>query len=215
MSLALFIAYQSTQDVATRNLLVKMNLNLARKVAHRAKEICSEEYCDLEQEAFIGVIKAVERFDPSKGCAFSSFAVPYIYGKILQYLRDKGHLIRLSQSIQTLESKGRQVIVELTNELGRKPSLQEISDKLQCSVEDYVLAASATRNSRHMGVIDVDSEDWLVGESTKVDDTPELRKLDLDGLKEDEIAALKGKGKHSRRQVWEDLGKQYAALQER
>lgn len=217
MSLALFLAYQSTKDVATRNTLVKMNLNLARKMAHRAKDICNEEYQDLEQEAAIGLIKAVERFDPKRGCAFSSFAVPYVYGKILQYLRDKGHLIRLSQSIQCLESKGRQAIVELTNELGRKPTLLEIAERLECSVEDYVLATSATRNSRHLGVIDAESEDWLVGSVDEIDDTPELKPLDMSGLKEDEIAALKSKGKGkktSRRSVWGQLSDQYASVQE-
>jgi RNA polymerase sigma-B factor len=210
MSLELFLAYQATNDIQVRNTLVKMNLNLARKVAHQAKSVCDEDYNDLVQEASIRLIKAVERFDPKRGCAFSSFAMPYLYNGILQYLRDKGNLIRLSQSMQTLETKGRQAIVELTNELGRKPSLLEISERLGCKPERYQEAVAAVRNSRQCSVIDSDTEEYLYSSNslTAQDAPPEAKALDTAWLKPSEIKAMKGNGKKakaSRREAWGNL----------
>lgn len=66
----------------------RLNMPLARKVAQRASRQCTEEYEDLEQLAMIGLQKAIERFSPSHGHAFSSFAVPYIRGEIGHFLRD-------------------------------------------------------------------------------------------------------------------------------
>ncbi len=71
-----------------RNRLVVQNRPLAREIAHRFKDQCPEPYEDLEQIASIGLIKAVEKYDPSRGAAFSSFAVPYIQGEIQHALRD-------------------------------------------------------------------------------------------------------------------------------
>jgi RNA polymerase sigma-B factor len=71
-----------------RNQLVVQNRPLAREIAHRFKDQCPEPYEDLEQMATIGLIKAVEKYDPSRGAAFSSFAVPYIQGEIQHALRD-------------------------------------------------------------------------------------------------------------------------------
>lgn len=71
-----------------RNRLVVQNRPLAREIAHRFKDQCPEPYEDLEQIATIGLIKAVEKYDSSRGVAFSSFAVPYIQGEIQHALRD-------------------------------------------------------------------------------------------------------------------------------
>lgn len=71
-----------------RNQLVIRNRSLAREIAHRFKDQCPEPYEDLEQIATIGLIKAVEKYDPNRGAAFSSFAVPYIQGEIQHALRD-------------------------------------------------------------------------------------------------------------------------------
>jgi len=63
-------------------------MGLARKVAHRNAPNCPEPYEDIENIAAIGLIKAVEKFDPNKGVSFSSFAVPYIEGELKHYFRD-------------------------------------------------------------------------------------------------------------------------------
>lgn len=81
---------KSPQSVKLRNQIVAANRGLVREEAHRWRGQCSEPFEDLVQEGYFGLIKAVERFDPSTGNAFSSFAMPYIRGAIQHYLRDKG-----------------------------------------------------------------------------------------------------------------------------
>lgn len=78
----------SRKAIQLRNRIVVKNRALARDIAHRMSVQCPEPYEDLEQLASIGLIKAVEKFDPARGVAFSSFAVPYIRGEIQHFLRD-------------------------------------------------------------------------------------------------------------------------------
>lgn len=78
----------SRKAIEFRNRIVVKNRALARDIAHRMVDQCPEPYEDLEQIASIGLIKAVEKFDPARGVAFSSFAVPYIRGEIQHFLRD-------------------------------------------------------------------------------------------------------------------------------
>ncbi|MBW4422110.1 MAG: sigma-70 family RNA polymerase sigma factor [Myxacorys californica WJT36-NPBG1] len=98
---ALFWEYFEARQTGTktesairlRNQLVEQNIGLAREIAHRAASECPEPYEDLEQIAAIGLIRAVEKFDPSTGNAFSSFAVPYIRGEIQHHNRDHGYSV--------------------------------------------------------------------------------------------------------------------------
>ncbi|MBW4420745.1 MAG: sigma-70 family RNA polymerase sigma factor [Myxacorys californica WJT36-NPBG1] len=98
---ALFWKYFEARQAGTktdaairlRNQIVEQNIGLAREIAHRAASECPEPYEDLEQIAAIGLIRAVEKFDPSTGNAFSSFAVPYIKGEIQHHNRDHGYSV--------------------------------------------------------------------------------------------------------------------------
>jgi RNA polymerase sigma factor (sigma-70 family) len=78
------------ETIKERNRLALENHGLARKVAHYYASRSAMPYEDLEQIAFLGLIKAIERFDPFKGNQFSSLALPFIRGEVLHYLRDKG-----------------------------------------------------------------------------------------------------------------------------
>ena len=75
-SMELLLQYQQNPSVGLRNKLVRMNAGLVRKIAHRVSHQCAEPYEDLEQIGYLGLIRAIERFNPTQGCAFSSFAVP-------------------------------------------------------------------------------------------------------------------------------------------
>ena len=88
-SLALLRQYQQTPCNQIRNQLVQLNIGLVRKEVHHWVKQCTESYEDLMQVGCIGLIRAIERFDLSRGSAFSTFAVPYIRGEIQHYLRDK------------------------------------------------------------------------------------------------------------------------------
>ena len=82
--------YSKNRTIELRNGLALLNDGLARLEAHRQKKLCAVEYQDLVQHGRIGLLKAIERFDPKEGHAFSSFAVPYIRGEIQHFLRDHG-----------------------------------------------------------------------------------------------------------------------------
>ena len=77
-------SYHHNPSIKLRNRLVQLHTGLVRKMAHKFSHQCNEPYEDLEQIGYFGLIRAIERFDPSQGYAFSSFAVPYIRGEMLQ-----------------------------------------------------------------------------------------------------------------------------------
>ena len=84
---------------ANRAILLEVNFGLARRVAHRWKNGTSEPYNDLEQLAAIGLLKAIERFNPRLGFRFSSYAWPRINGEIQHYIRDKSRSIKIPRKI--------------------------------------------------------------------------------------------------------------------
>jgi RNA polymerase sigma-B factor len=145
-SLELLMTYQQKPSVALRNKLVRMNAGLVRKIAHRVSHQCAEPYEDLEQIGYLGLIRAIERFNPNQGCAFSSFAVPYIRGEMLHFLRDRGSSIKVPRRWQDLQKEGQKVRVELTRDLGRQPNDAEISEKLGISVYEWREIRMAVKN---------------------------------------------------------------------
>lgn len=145
-SLELLIAYQQNPSVSLRNKLVRLNAGLVRKIAHRISHQCAEPYEDLEQIGYLGLIRAIERFNPSQGCAFSSFAVPYIRGEMLHYLRDRSSTVKVPRRWQDLQKEGQRVRAELVKSLGRQPQDHEIAEKLNVSVDDWREARIAARN---------------------------------------------------------------------
>jgi RNA polymerase sigma-B factor len=142
----LLMAYRQTPSVQLRNRLVKLNLGLVRKVAHRLAHQCAEPYEDLEQCGAMGLITAIERFDPSQGYAFSSFAVPYIRGEILHFLRDRANTVRIPRRWQQLSRDGEKARQALTVELGRQPNEQEIATALNVDLTEWRSVKLASSN---------------------------------------------------------------------
>ncbi|NEQ25723.1 MAG: RNA polymerase sigma factor SigF [Microcoleus sp. SIO2G3] len=136
-AMSLLVAYHQKPSVAVRNQLVQLNAGLVRKIAHRLSHQCAEPYEDLEQIGYLGLIRAIERFDPSHGCAFSSFAVPYIRGEILHFLRDRSGTVKIPRRWQELQKQGQRVRETLTKSLGRNPSDREIAEALNISVNEW------------------------------------------------------------------------------
>nr|WP_157462340.1 RNA polymerase sigma factor SigF [Crinalium epipsammum] len=145
-SINLLIAYHQNPSVALRNRLVLMNAGLVRQIAHRISYQCAEPYQDLEQIGYFGLIRAIERFNPNQGCAFSSFAVPYIRGEILHFLRDKGSVVKIPRRWQELQKEGQKVRHELFCTLGRAPRDAEIAEALNVSVQEWRESKSAAQN---------------------------------------------------------------------
>lgn len=137
MGIALLVSYYQNPTVALRNKLVRLNAGLVRKIAHRMSYQCAEPFEDLEQIGYMGLIRAIERFDPNHGCAFSSFAVPYIRGEILHYLRDRGSSVKVPRRWQELQKRGQKVREQLTANLGRTPKEDEIAQALGVSMQEW------------------------------------------------------------------------------
>lgn len=142
----LFIAYYHNPTVKLRNQLVLLNAGLVRKIAHRVSNQCGELYHDLEQIGYFGLIRAIERFNPYQGCAFSSFAVPYIRGEMLHFLRDKGSLVKIPRRWQDLYKEGQKVRQKLEIKLGRMPKDSEVAAVLKVSVQEWRETLAAVRN---------------------------------------------------------------------
>jgi RNA polymerase sigma-B factor len=142
----LLIAYYRNPSIEVRNQLVQFNAGLVRKIAHRVSRQCAEPYEDLEQIGYLGLIRAIERFNPHQSRAFSSFAVPYIRGEMLHYLRDKGSLVKIPRRWQELQTEGQKATKQLTATLGRFPKDAEIAEALKVSLQEWQESKLATQN---------------------------------------------------------------------
>lgn len=135
----LFKRYKETGDEQAREQLVLAHLNLARFLASKFKNR-GESLDDLVQVATIGLIKAIDRFDISRGLEFTTFATPTIMGEIKRHFRDKGWSVRVPRRLQELSAKVTQVSDKLTEKLQRSPSVDEIAQSLGVSVDEVLEA---------------------------------------------------------------------------
>lgn len=139
----LFEVYQKTKDPEIREQLIMQHINLVRYLAAKFKNR-GEPLDDLIQVGNIGLIKAIDRFDPSRGLEFTTFATPTIMGEIKRHFRDKGWSVRVPRRLQELSAKVNQVTDELTKELMHAPSVEEIADKLGVSVDEVLEAMESS-----------------------------------------------------------------------
>jgi RNA polymerase sigma-B factor len=142
----LLYLYHQNPSIKLRNKLVQLHTGLVRKLAHKFSYQCNEPYEDLEQIGYIGLIRAIERFDPSQGFAFSSFAVPYIRGEMLHFLRDRSTLLKIPRRWQELYNEGQKIRKELAVRLGRPPKDLEIANELQVSLQEWQETKLAVQN---------------------------------------------------------------------
>jgi RNA polymerase sigma-B factor len=145
-TLELLQHYQKQPSHDVRNQLVNLNIGLVRREAYHWLQRSNENFDDLMQVGSLGLIRAIERFDPAKGYAFSSFAIPYIRGEIQHYLRDKGSSMRIPRRWQALEAQSNRVIRQLQMELGHLPGDADIAAALEISVEEWQDVKLAKRN---------------------------------------------------------------------
>ena len=128
-------------DQKARNDLVEGNLRLVLSVIQRFSG-SGENPDDLFQVGCIGLVKAIENFDPTLGVRFSTYGVPMISGEIRRYLRDNS-AIRVSRSIRDVAYRVLQCKEQKTAELGREPTLEEIARELELTVEEVSQALDA------------------------------------------------------------------------
>jgi RNA polymerase sigma-B factor len=138
--------HQRERSDATREALVERYLPLARYLARRYPAGGEEE--DLLQGASLGLLKAIDRFDGSRGIAFSSFAVPTILGELKRYFRDHGWSVRPPRDVQELSGKLVSASDRLTARLRRAPTPTELADECGATVEQ-ILEAHAAATAHH------------------------------------------------------------------
>lgn len=147
-----------SEAIRLRNKIVEENLGLAKKVANQYSRRCKESFEDLLNIGTIGLIKAVEYFDPAKEVKFSNLAIPKIRGEILHWLRDKGHLIQVPRKFQ----ESHQQINRVAIKTGK--SYEETAIALGYSQEEAIEARSAYAQSfsplvEELPEIEYDSEE--------------------------------------------------------
>jgi RNA polymerase sigma-B factor len=131
-------------DTAARDALVERFLPLARQLARRYQR-SNEPFDDLLQVASIGLVKAVDRFDPERGVAFSSYAVPTILGELKRYFRDSGWAVHVPRGVQERVLKVDQTVSALSGRLGRAPSVAEIAEAMELTIEQVLEAMDASQ----------------------------------------------------------------------
>jgi RNA polymerase sigma-B factor len=136
-SAQLFARWRRFEDRRARDELIERFLPLARKLARRYAS-SSEPYDDLVQVASLGLVKAVERFDPERGFAFTSFAVPTIVGELKRYFRDSSWALHVDRGAQERARKISDAQREITTRTGRPPRIDELALYLELSQEEVL-----------------------------------------------------------------------------
>ena len=129
--------YQQSRSEKVRNQVVQLNFGLVRKEAHYWINQCNESYEDLLQVGCIGLIRAIEKFELSKGNAFSSYAMPYIRGEIQHYLRDKGVTIKIPRRWLALQQQAVGLSRSLQEQYNRPPTDRELAVALEISLSEW------------------------------------------------------------------------------
>src|SRR4051812_28509212 len=138
----LFARYHGHSDVRARDELVARFLPLATRLAQRYQR-GAEPLDDLVQVASMGLLKAIDRFDPDRGTAFSSFAVPTIAGELKRYFRDKSWAVRVPRALQELTQRVDHTTNHLVDELARTPTVAEVAGALGITPEQVLEAREA------------------------------------------------------------------------
>ena len=160
-------------DATAREALVERFLPLARQLARRYQH-GGEQLDDLIQVASLGLLKAIDRFDPDRETAFSSFAVPTILGELKRHFRDKGWSVRVPRDLQEVAVRVERVSDELGRGLGRAPSVAELAEHIGVSTEQVLEAREASAAYRAVSLDrprDEDDEgDGGMGEAVGAED---------------------------------------------
>ncbi len=154
-----FIEYRAKGSRRLRNALVEQHLDLVEYYVSRYGK-GQIESDDVRQQAFMAVIKAVERFDPDMGVTFKTFANRTIEGELKRLLRDKGWSVRPPRSLQELAVQARRLEPQLTQQLGRTPRVSDLAEWLEESTDRVLEALAAGASFR------ADSLDAPIGDGS-------------------------------------------------
>ena len=178
--------YQRCSSAEIRNHLVHLNFGLVRKEAHHWVNQCTESYEDLLQVGSIGLIRAIERFDITKGTAFSSFAIPYIRGEIQHYLRDRGCSVRIPRRWLALRQQSVEITQDLREQFNRQPTDFEVAGALDISLAEWQEIKLAHQNREPLS-LDTPVRDAEEGTTSLGELVPDPRYRSFQLAQEDQI----------------------------
>ncbi len=162
----LFVRWQQGRDVLARNELFERFEPLAHKLARRY--VGREPFDDLMQVASLALVKAIDRFDPDRGTAFSSLAVPTILGELKRHFRDVGWFAHVPRGMKELAMKVQEGQRQLSTASGRSPTAHDLATYLELPVED-VLEGLYAAEAHHMTSFDVPFDDGREEGATLLD----------------------------------------------
>jgi RNA polymerase sigma-B factor len=209
-----FREYRKSGDRAARNRLVEEHRWIALRCARRF-DGRGEPLDDLIQVAQLGVLKAVERFDPEHGAAFPSFAMPTVMGELRRHFRDRTWSVGVPRRLKELHVSLGRAVEQLNHTLGRQPTVEELAHELRVTPDDVLDALDAGAAYRTAPLTrpedDSDREPAVLGEEdgelARVDSRMAVRRL-LDTLPQRErtIVYLRFFGSLTQQEIAERLG---------
>ncbi len=196
----LIAAVREHDDPEALSALVAENLALVRRIARR-HAVYGEQVEDLVQEGMIGLLKAIQRFEPERGVPFSAYATGAVSGEIRHALRDRSSCLRLPESVQELRSRLRALADEVRSETGGEPGLSDLAAR--AGVDGRSAAEAATA-----GVVPLEeavpaSEAELVRTEARAELGGRLARLDR---REREVVYLRFFAERTQAEIAEHLG---------
>jgi RNA polymerase sigma-B factor len=148
---ALWARFIKDRDPAIREELVRRYLPFAKNLALRYRG-ASESFDDLLQVASLGLVNAIDRFDPDRGAPFTAFASPTILGELKRHFRDRVWTVRVPRGLHDRMAEVEKAISELTVQLQRSPSVPEIAERLDVDPTDVLEVLEANHNRRPLSL---------------------------------------------------------------
>jgi RNA polymerase sigma-B factor len=170
----LLLRYHRDGDLEAREQLALRLMPLARQLASRYRH-AGEPVEDLFQVACVGLLKAIDRYDPERGNGFARYAVPTMLGELKRHFRDKGWALRVPRATQELTLKVSEALGTLPAKLGRAARPRDVAEAIGVSVEE-VLEAMEAATAYETASLDAprgsggEDEDWTHGDSLGAED---------------------------------------------
>ncbi len=175
----LFIQLRDTGDTSLRDELISLHLDLVQYLSRRFLSR-GEPAEDLLQVGFIGLIKAIDRYDLDRGVDFTTYATPTIVGELKRHFRDKGRTIRIPRRLQVRDAELNHAVEILSQNLQRSPTVKEIAEYMGLTLDEVVEVLEASHATGHLSL------DSLPGGP----DEPGLSLMENLGLEDSDLLAL-------------------------
>jgi RNA polymerase sigma-B factor len=143
--------FAQSRDPAIREELVRRNMAFAKRLALRYRG-ASESFDDLLQVANLGLLNAIDRFEPDRGIPFTAFASPTILGELKRHFRDRVWTVRVPRGLHDRIAEVDKAITELTKQLQRSPSVGEIAERLEIEQIEVLEVMEANHNRRPLSL---------------------------------------------------------------